>query len=49
MSGSGGWMVALGRVTHALNRVLILLAGLLVCYVILTQLVKIWFYRKFSA
>jgi Mg2+-importing ATPase len=26
----------------------LLLAGLLVCYVILTQLVKTWFYRKFG-
>jgi Mg2+-importing ATPase len=27
----------------------LILAGLLVCYVILTQLVKTWFYRKFGA
>jgi Mg2+-importing ATPase len=27
----------------------LLLVGLLVCYVILTQLVKTWFYRKFGA
>lgn len=29
MSRSGGWTVALGRFTHALNRVFLLLAGLL--------------------
>jgi Mg2+-importing ATPase len=26
----------------------LLLAGLLVCYVLLTQVVKTWFYRKFG-
>jgi Mg2+-importing ATPase len=25
-----------------------ILAGLLVCYVLLTQVVKVWFYRKFG-
>jgi Mg2+-importing ATPase len=27
----------------------LILAGLLVCYVLLTQVVKVWFYRKFGA